>query len=484
MPKPDVTTIVGRRLYYSHIDGDGWRSLSTVEAYRDHPTLSADVIFERAIAAYPELPVTVAPIAADLDPAWLGTAPAQAAARRIFAAAQVEAAHHTYSHPFAWGFFQHYDAKLEAELSIAGGYGRRQKRGPAGGEDPLLGYDSARAYSLHPFDLAGEMVGAGAYVARFLPPGKRVELVQWSGNTKPFAEAVRLADRAGLLNINGGDSRLDPEYPSVANVAAVGVEFEGVRQIYASTSNENTYTDLWSRRFFGFSFLDETLRRTDAPRRLLPHNVYYHMYSGEKTAALNALLQNLEAARAAEIAPVRTSDYVRIANGFFEARIERLGPASWRVLNRGALQTVRFAGGDRGIDYVRSRGVLGHRVVNGDLYVALDPEAEAPTVALAPAAPASRPYLAHARWPTEAFRTFEGGFGFRAAGFGAGAFQWRAVKDGVYRIEASRNGAPVWHGEARTDADGGLAFVVEADGIDGLDIRVIRRDLAQAGRDR
>jgi hypothetical protein len=28
MPVPDTTTIVGRRIYYSHIDGDGWRSLT------------------------------------------------------------------------------------------------------------------------------------------------------------------------------------------------------------------------------------------------------------------------------------------------------------------------------------------------------------------------------------------------------------------------------------------------------------------------
>ncbi len=483
MPKPDVTTLVGRRIYYSHIDGDGWRSLSLDEAYRDHPTPAAEVVFEQAIQAYPDLPVTVAPIAADLDLRWLGSVAAQEAATRIFAAPQVEVAHHTYTHPFAWEFFEQYDRKIELEVAGSVGFGRLQgaAKQPISPYDPLLGYDSARAYAQEPFDLHLEIVGARDFVSQFAPEDKPANLVQWSGNTRPYAAAIAIADRNGILNINGGDSRYDPEYPTVASVAGVGIEFEGVRQIFASASNENTYTELWTRRFFGFRYLNETVQRTNAPRRLLPHNVYYHMYSGARTAALAALVQNLEIARASELAPIRTTDYVRIAHGYFDARLERLGPDAWRIHDRGALQTIRFDDPGQMVDYRRSHGAIGHRVVNRSLYVALDAGVAAPTVALQPAGPVESVYLEQARWPVRDLRIGENGFSLHAHGYGEGVFVWRGLSEGVYRIAATARGQTVWQGEATADATGALAFTVPSDAIDGLDIAVVRRSFAQAG---
>jgi len=32
VPKPDTTTLAGRRIYYSHIDGDGWKELTIYRA--------------------------------------------------------------------------------------------------------------------------------------------------------------------------------------------------------------------------------------------------------------------------------------------------------------------------------------------------------------------------------------------------------------------------------------------------------------------
>ena len=34
LPKPDATTLSGRRIFYSHVDGDGWRNLTEVAPYR------------------------------------------------------------------------------------------------------------------------------------------------------------------------------------------------------------------------------------------------------------------------------------------------------------------------------------------------------------------------------------------------------------------------------------------------------------------
>lgn len=481
LPKPDTTTAVGRRIYYSHIDGDGWRNLSTVNGVAATPVLAADVIFDKAIRAYQDLPVTVAPVMGDLDPDWFGAEPALEAARRIFAHPNVEAAHHTYSHPFAWGFFEDYDAELEKATSTGDGFGRlRPAHKRVSEDDPLFGYDQVRAYMLKPFDLHQEIVGAKQFLESILPPGKSVELVQWSGDTLPFPKALQAVELAGLLNINGGDTRYDPEYPSISTVAPIGVQIDGGLQIYASASNENTYTGLWTRRFYGFRFLQETLRGTEAPRRLKPINIYYHMYTGAKSAALKALLQNLDAARATEIAPIKTSDFVRIAEGFFTTGLERLADGRWRIRDRGNLNTIRFSGLNNAVDYARSQGILGHRFVNSDLYVALDPVATAPLIALQPANSASsaRPVLEQGRWLTERLVINENGFAFNARGYGDGAYLWRAVQPGGYVIEARRQGQVVWSGAAESDQSGTLAFSVQADAVAGVSVTVRHRSLA------
>ena len=51
-------------------------------------------------------------------------------------------------------------------------------------------------------------------------------------------------------------------------------------------------------------------------------HIYYHMYSGEKPASVKALLENLVLARSQALAPVATSHYARIAEGFYTS--ERL----------------------------------------------------------------------------------------------------------------------------------------------------------------
>src|SRR5260370_34350443 len=102
LPKPDTTTLMGRRIFYSHVDGDAWRNVTEVTGYKSKRALSAEVILNEVIRAFPDLPVTVAPIAADLDPAWYGTRASLEIAKRILAQRNVEAGTHTYSHPLDW----------------------------------------------------------------------------------------------------------------------------------------------------------------------------------------------------------------------------------------------------------------------------------------------------------------------------------------------------------------------------------------------
>ena len=116
MPVPDVTTLSGRRMWFSHIDGDGWNNVTRVEAHRDKPTISALVVLRELIAPYPDLPVAVGVIGADVDERYGTPEAARQAARELYALPQVEIASHTYTHPYQWSFFENYDRRLEERL--------------------------------------------------------------------------------------------------------------------------------------------------------------------------------------------------------------------------------------------------------------------------------------------------------------------------------------------------------------------------------
>ena len=65
------------------IDGDGWANITELQDYKRKQTMSAEVILEKAVAPYPDLPVTVAPIVAELQPEHKDGAKAADIARRF-----------------------------------------------------------------------------------------------------------------------------------------------------------------------------------------------------------------------------------------------------------------------------------------------------------------------------------------------------------------------------------------------------------------
>jgi len=473
LPKPDTTTLSGRRMYYSHVDGDGWLNISSVPAYAKKRVPAAQVILSEIAQAYSDLPVTIAPVAAELDPEWHGSDEAIKLARQFFLLPNVEPASHTYSHPFQWSFFERYNAESEAPFRAtyrasgqrrygAGSEADRARAAAAAKAVGLAsGYRIPRAYGDKPFDVAREITGSLAFIAALAPPGKPPRLIQWPGDTSPFREALTLTRIAGAFNINGGDSRFDREYPSYSSLAPLGLLRDGELQIYASNSNENTYTELWTSRFFGQRYVRETWENTEAPRRVSPINLYYHIYSGERLASLKALHESLDWVRQQQIAPVTTRDYAAIAVGFHTIRLEAVGERAWRILNRGELNTVRFDGALAQMmpDYSRSRGVLGHRRHQGSLYVALDAaEAEPLLILRSEQMVVPRLILDNARWRINSLACGESECRMQVQGFGIGDFLWRGAAAGRWRATLSNEIVEL----ARQDA------VVGADGLLGL----------------
>src|SRR5260370_40993298 len=131
----------------------------------------------------------------------------------------------------------------------------------------------------------------------------------------------------------------------------------------------------------------KSIDNTEAPRRVKPINVYYHMYSGEKLSSLRALLENLRYASSGEICPITAGQYAAVADGFYSASIEALGAHTWRITNRAELQTIRFDDALKfAVDFANSTGVVGQRYEQDRLYVALDAADPAPVIALRPRA--------------------------------------------------------------------------------------------------
>ena len=496
VPKLDTTTLAGRRIFYSHVDGDGWHNVSSVEDYRGKQVTSAQVEYEEILLKYPDLPVTIGPITGDLDLSWYGDETARKIARKMFELPNVEAGSHTHSHPFAWGFFRNPNARREVPFlklyPARPGHAQRdsvwqprssaaekEAPGPAD-EDLIKQYQRPRSYAVKQFDIGLEIDGSLKRLAELLPPGKHVAIMQWSGDTAPFERAMELTAKAGVRNINGGDPRMDGVFRSYGQVSPLGLRVGNFWQVYSSGGNENIYTDNWRARFYGYRSLVETLKNVETPIRIKPINVYYHFYSAEREDGLNALRYVLEFVRGQEIAPITTSRFASIVDGFYAARIVDLGGERWRIEDRDGLQTVRFDHASmQSVDFARSEGVIGQRHHQGSLYVALDPTVQKPVVALKaydrpdrdPDAPVS--YLISARWPVEAVEHDTGGWRFRAQGFGTGTFTWKVPAGGRFTVEAG-DGGEKRRLVAVADADGRLEFTVPLDGIHGVEVAVRR----------
>ncbi|MBI3969545.1 MAG: hypothetical protein HY329_28205 [Chloroflexi bacterium] len=344
-PRPDVSTINGSRVFYTHVDGDGFNNISEIDFY----SLSSEILLNRFIRRY-DLPFTISIVVNDIDPKVAGGERQLRVAREIFAERNVEPASHTYTHPFDW---------------------------------------------TEPVDLEHEITGALDFLNRHVAtPERPVKVILWSGATNPGVEAVARTDAAGLLNINGGDGRFDSAANSHANLAALTTQVGPHTQFYTSNANDNIYGNDWTGPYYGLRNVIQTWERTETPRRLSALNVYYHIFTGEKHSAVRALHEVYDYAIKLNIAPVFTGEYIQLVQGFQSTKLVREAEASWRVRDNGTLRTIRFDAEQRYPNLEQSQNVLGYWHYQGSLYVFVGQAPES-LITLTSSAP-TRPYLAHA----------------------------------------------------------------------------------------
>ncbi len=362
-PIPDVTSENGVRLLLTHIDGDGFDSMAEWPGGR----LAAIELREKILERY-RLPTSLSLIVGVISPK--GLYPARSAefeneARRLLALPHIEAASHSFSHPFTWPQDSKQEDAFGYNLSIPG-------------------------YS---FSLQGEIQESISYLNSLLQPPKKVTLFHWTGNCVPTAEAIASSYRAGVGNINGGETLISNSRPSLTAVAPIGILKDGWLQVFAPNQNENVYTNNWSGPFYGYRRVIETFQRTGEPRRLKPVNIYYHIYAVSKQASLKALQEAYDWALAQQLYPVRTSSYVARARDFFRTTVARRD-GGWLIRNAGDLRQIRLPREAGYPDLEASQGVLGFSEHNDQRYIHLAPGGQS-FLKLTGSAP-TEPFLAKA----------------------------------------------------------------------------------------
>jgi hypothetical protein len=179
----------------------------------------------------------------------------------------------------------------------------------------------------------------------------------------------------------------------------------------------------------------------------------------------------------ATLTPVSANRYAAIVDGFFSARIHRLSGNTWRISDRGALQTVRFdADESREVDIRSSIGVVGQKRNGSTLYVALDEAIEPAVIVLGQAAlsrTASRGFaLIESRWLVRRIIRGQCALSLEAQGYGDGSFTWTDAGSGRYIIAVDQAGHEVWRQSAESDEAGILKFRLPVSAIDPVAIRI------------
>ncbi len=349
-PVPDTTTRDGLRMFLNHIDGDGFSNFSRVQAGQR----SAEIIRDRILKRYP-LPVTVSVIEAEVrglirtQRAEDGPA-LEAMAREIFALPQVEAASHTFSHPFFWIVGDRTEAFYdEQNLDLKVPY-------------PKL-------------DLAREIEGSVNYInQKIAAPGRPVRVFLWSGNCRPPPEALALTRKLGLENLNGGDTIITARNKTLTTVAPRTMPWGDELQVYAPNQNENVYTNNWRGPLFGtFTHVLDTFELTETPRRLKPVNLYYHFYSGDYAASIHALETIYDWVMAQPLHAVTVSAYARMARDARDTAVFSAGPDRWVITSRGESRTLRLPAAQAArIDLPNSTGITGWKREREQAYIHLD----------------------------------------------------------------------------------------------------------------
>ena len=341
---PDPTTENGKRLFFTHVDGDG-----IMNGVESNPELvSGDVLLSKILKPY-KIPHSVSVIGAEIDDKGLfpKLAPRlQQIAKDMYALPNVEPATHTFTHPFFWNKIKNGNLSPMYRLKPKG----------------------------YKFSLDREIRGALEDIqTKLLPKAskKKAQTVFWSGDCAPTEMVLDNVYKNHILNINGGDTTISNDSPWLSRVAPLGLARGEYYQVYTGAQNENVFTNDWLGPFWGFKRVTQTFKLTNSPRRFKPIDVYYHIYSGSKTASINAVKYVFDWVLKQDVMPIYTSEYIPKVMDFYAVSMANERD-EWLVSGMRDLKTLRVEKRDAGVDLKASKTTLGVKHFENHTYISLD----------------------------------------------------------------------------------------------------------------
>ena len=338
---PDVTTENGKRLFFSHMDGDGF--MNRVEW---NPNLFSGYIIYKNILKKYHVPISVSIVGAEVDDNGLypKIAPQlQKIVRAIYKLPNVEAATHTFSHPFFWNMIKNGDLNKKYRLKPKG----------------------------YKFSINYEIQGMLNQInEKYLPKNKklRAKTIFWSGNCRPSEKILDYVYRHHILNINGGDTYITNIHPWLSYIGPIGLGRGPYYQIYTGAQDENVYTNDWTGPFWGFKRVVQTFKLTNSPRRLKPIDIYYHYYAGSKIASLNAVKYVYDWALKQDTMPIFTSEYIPKAMDYYTVSMAK-DNNKFLVVGMKNLKTLRIEKKNISVDLKASSDIAGYNHFENHTYI-------------------------------------------------------------------------------------------------------------------
>ncbi|WP_031485141.1 polysaccharide deacetylase family protein [Maridesulfovibrio frigidus] len=347
IPALTPTTLNGLRVAFAHIDGDGFVGYTEIDKYKN----SGEMIMERIFSRY-DFPNSASVIAGEINPAVKGSLDNVEQARTLFEMNNIETSSHSYTHPFAWQASVRDSAEYSDNFIV--------------GQYEMAGYK---------FDARYEIVESCEYISTDLAPAEKpCKVLLWSGMCDPTKEQVEIAEKAGILNLNGGDTVFDARRNSYFGVSPLYLELGKNSQIYTGQANENILTNLWEGPFYGFRNIIDTMKRTGSPRRVMPIDIYYHFYSGEKFASLKALEDVYEWVLSQDTANVYASAYIKMVRGYLTGKLEKFGADKFIVTDYRDCLSLRLDGMDKVPDLSKCKNIIGYDITSEGIFVHLNPD--------------------------------------------------------------------------------------------------------------
>ena len=340
---PDPSTENGNRLFFTHVDGDG--IMNKVESNPD--LFSGDILYKEVLKKF-KIPHSISVIGAEIDPDGLYPKLSKRLSKLtkdMYALSNVEAATHTFTHPYYWGKIKNGFLPKKYRLKV---------------KNYTFNYDRELKQCLNDIN------------TKHLPKGKRkADTVYWTGDCSPRLATLDYIYKNKIFNINGGDTTINNLNPWLARIAPLGLERGEYYQIFTGAQNENVYTNDWLGPFWGFKKVVQTFKLTNSPRRLKPIDIYYHIYSGSKTASLNALRYVFKWSMKQDVMPIYTSTYIPKAMDYFIVSIANEG-SEWLVDGMKNLKTLRIEKKDAFINLKKSKTTVGIKHFENHTYISLN----------------------------------------------------------------------------------------------------------------